>query len=144
MPVKPLRVLIGMCMLLTACSSSMPMLSPQAHKIARESRFDQSPSQEPVRPITPELLQAFEQAMLQVSKLNYGMAVKPFDELSEQFALAGDRERAAESAFWHAFCLEKLGQTDPAIQAYHHIIATWPHTKASSQALQRRQAIPTP
>jgi TolA-binding protein len=87
------------------------------------------------------LVDEYEKALLQVAKLHYDKVVDDFVNMSTLFAQAGDALRSTEALFWHAYCLEKMGQKDNAIIVYDRIIKSHPQSKVGQQASMRKQGL---
>ncbi len=171
MPVKT-PYLILCAILLSGCSSTyymkkqqaddldLPRYRPPAQTVnqnahTKASQSDPSTPQayfmiEPQQPIKikpqrtlTELVEAYEQALLAVSKLHYDKVVSDFKHLAERFVNVGDTSRAAEALFWHGYCLEKLGRKDDAITVYDRIMQSHPKSKVGQQASLRKHGLQT-
>ena len=79
----------------------------------------------------------FDSALALVAELRYDRAAEQFSALAPAFDAAGKRSRAAESLFWMAYCYEKEGRADLAVEGYGRVSREYPNTPAAQQAADR-------
>lgn len=83
-------------------------------------------------------------AVALVGNLDYAKASPLLASLEGRLLLARDLPRAAEAAFWAAFCDEKLGQPDRALTGYHRLIDRYPQTPHARTAAERSVRLTPP
>jgi len=72
-----------------------------------------------------------------VAELKYSGAAEKLAPLVKGFEAAGNLTRAAEAAFWAAYCHEKLDHRTQAESLYRLVVRKYPQTPASRQAAER-------
>ena len=80
---------------------------------------------------------AFKAGRALVAELRFDDAAKKLSPLINTFHIAGNEARAAEAAFWTAYCHEKLGRLDQARTFYHLVVEEYPSAPVSRQAAAR-------
>ena len=86
----------------------------------------------------------YREAIKLIDGLEHAPAAIKLQQASDQFDVAGDDAHTAESMFWLGFCREKLGQDDPARQAYVNVIQRFPESKSAKSAQQRLDTMNQP
>ena len=87
-------------------------------------------------------LATFNEAVALAEALRYEAAAGKFQRVFDNFALAGDRQRAAESLFWIGFCREKQRRLGEAREIYLRLTEEYAGTRAAEEANKRRLRIP--
>ena len=83
----------------------------------------------------------FHRAVALIGELRYQEAISTL-AVQEGVAVSTNRiARAAECAFWHGYCREKLGDPRQAEDIYRALIDTYPRTPAAAQAARRLTAL---
>ena len=98
----------------------------------------------PAKVATQADLATFNEAVSLVESQRYEAAAGKFHQVFDNFALAGDRQRAAESLFWIGFCREKQRRLDEARSIYLRLAEEYAGTRAAEEANKRRLRIPAP
>ncbi|MDD4891072.1 MAG: hypothetical protein PHU85_14210 [Phycisphaerae bacterium] len=75
------------------------------------------------------------------SQLDYAAAGNLLGTLEGRLLLARDLPRAAEAAFWLAFCDEKLSRPDRAIPEYQRVVERYPQTPQARTAAERLERL---
>jgi TolA-binding protein len=83
----------------------------------------------------------FNRAVALIGELRYQKAISAL-AVQEGVAVSTHRiVRAAECAFWHGYCREKLGDRRQAAIIYRKLMDIYPRTPAAAQAARRLAAI---
>ena len=80
---------------------------------------------------------ALEEAVTLAAEGRYERARVMLTGLADRLAAAGDKIKAAEAAFWHAYTIEKLGWPAKAVPLYKKVTEDYPQTPAAKLAAQR-------
>jgi TolA-binding protein len=88
-----------------------------------------------------------DEAMMLIAEQQYAEALKRLPPLVATFEAAEDRNRAARTMFWMAYCQEKSGKQAEAIVLYGRVARAYPQTPAARLAAERLARLrrpPTP
>ena len=83
----------------------------------------------------------FHRAVALIGELHYQEAISTL-AVQEGVSVSTNRiARAAECAFWHGYCREKLDDLRQAADIYRALIDAYPRTPAAAQATRRLAAL---
>ena len=99
---------------------------------------------QPDAPLTRSATDDLARAVEQIGRLDYISASRTLSHLEGRLILANDLDRAAEAAFWAAFCDEKLGLLDQAATGYGRVIERYPASPQARTAAARLNRIRPP
>ncbi|MBN1554380.1 MAG: tetratricopeptide repeat protein [Phycisphaerae bacterium] len=102
-----------------------------------DSRKFQSP-----REVAPEDIEAFQNAVEQVSRLEYGAAESELRQLLVRFESVDDPKYVSETLFWLGYCCEKEGVTEQARDYYQRVVEHYPQTRPGMRAQERMEHLP--
>ena len=71
------------------------------------------------------------------AELEYAKAELAFLRVTRLFSQIGTQYRAAEAAFWHAFCVEKQGRMDEARRLYEDVLRHYANSTSAREAKRR-------
>jgi hypothetical protein len=94
----------------------------------------------PTNSATDDLARAIDQ----IGRLNYLAASRTLVRLEGRLILANDLDRAAEAAFWAAFCDEKIDLRDQAAVEYGRVIERYPTSPQARTAAARLNRLRPP
>jgi len=95
----------------------------------------------PAARVTQSDVVALNDAVIAAADKRYDEALRGLAGLLERFERAGDREHAAETMFWLAYCYEKTGRKRQAVVFYDQLIRRYPDTRPADAAAERRSQI---
>jgi hypothetical protein len=78
-----------------------------------------------------------DETMMLIAEQQYADALKRLPPLVAAFEAAEDRNRAARTTFWMAYCQEKSGKQAEAIVLYGRVARAYPQTPAARLASER-------
>ena len=78
-----------------------------------------------------------DEAMMLIAEQQYAEALKKLPPVVAAFEAAEDRNRAARTTFWMAYCQEKSGKQAEAIVLYGRVARAYPQTPAARLAAER-------
>jgi TolA-binding protein len=81
--------------------------------------------------------ETFDEAMMLIAEQQYTEALRKLPPLVAAFEAAADRNRAARTTFWMAYCQEKSGKPAEATVLYERVTRAYPQTPAARLAAER-------
>jgi tetratricopeptide (TPR) repeat protein len=85
-----------------------------------------------------------DEAMMLIAEQQYAEALKKLPPVVAAFEAAEDRDRAARTTFWMAYCQEKSGKQAEAIALYGRVARAYPQTAAARLAAERLARLRSP
>ena len=95
----------------------------------------------PTARITQSDVVALNEAVEMAANLRYDEAERGLASLLPRFEAAAEKEYAAETMFWMAYCYEKTGRKEDAAAFYDHLLSKYPQARAAEWAGIRRARI---
>ncbi|MBN1943809.1 MAG: tetratricopeptide repeat protein [Phycisphaerae bacterium] len=111
----------------------------QAPDESREKPAENSTTRLLPRRVAPEDVEAFQNAVERISRLEYGPAEAELRFLLVRFESVDDPKYVSQSLFWLGYCCEKQHATDLARDYYQRLIEHYPETRPGLLAKQRRK-----
>ena len=116
--------------------------TPPTPETPAEKPVGESRKFQPARDVAPEDIEAFQAAVDQIGRLDYGPAESEIRVLLVRFESVDDPKYVSEALFWLGYCCEKQGVTEQARDYYQRVVEHYADTRPGKQAAQRLKLLP--